>query len=127
MKPLAPVAVAVITGLLLLGACGSDAPGATNSPEGAVRELMASLEAGSCPRVQSIVVTPDAIDCEMVETLRDGYADDGVDLDDADFSAGEVVDGSATVTVDLGDGEDDQAWQVERVGDSWKVLFDSEA
>lgn len=92
-----------------------------------MRELMASLEAGSCPRVQAIVVTPDAIDCEMIGTLRDGYADDGVDLDDADVSAGEVVDGSTTVTVDLGAGEADQTWQVERVGGSWKVLFDSEA
>ena len=124
MRPLVTVAV---TGLLLLGACGSDAAGAANSPEGAVQELMASLEAGSCPRVKTIVVTPDAIDCEMIETLRDGYADDGVDLDDADFTAGEVVDGSATVTVDLGGGEDDQAWQVERVDGTWKVLFDSEA
>ena len=124
MRPFATVAVA---GLLMLGACGSDAGGAANSPEGAVRELMSSLEAGSCPRVKTIVVTPDEIDCEMVETLRDGYADDGVDLDDADISSGEVVDGSATVTVDLGDDEDDQTWQVERVGGTWKVLFDSEA
>ena len=124
MRPFATVAVA---GLLMLGACGSDAGGAANSPEGAVRELMSSLEAGSCPQVKTIVVTPDEIDCEMVETLRDGYADDGVDLDDADVSAGEVVDGSATVTVDLGDDEDDQTWQVERVGGTWKVLFDSEA
>lgn len=124
MRPFATVAVA---GLLMLGACGAGAGGAANSPEGAVRELMSSLEAGSCPQVKTIVVTPDEIDCEMVETLRDGYADDGVDLDDADVSAGEVVDGSATVTVDLGDDEDDQTWQVERVGGTWKVLFDSEA
>ncbi|MFC5677521.1 hypothetical protein [Aeromicrobium endophyticum] len=113
--------------LLLVAACGSGGGAGSGSPEGAVSDLMAALEKGSCTDVKSVVVTPDDIDCEMIGTLKGDYAADGVDLDAIELSADEPVDGSATVTVDLGTDEDDQTWQVQQVDGSWKVLFDSEA
>ncbi|MCL8251930.1 hypothetical protein AERO_11085 [Aeromicrobium fastidiosum] len=119
-------ASAATVALLLASACGSDAGSGATSPEAAVSRLMSALEDGSCPDVQDVVVTPDLVDCEQVETLRGSYADDGVDLDDVSLSAGEVVDDSSSVTADLGAGQDAETWQVERVDGSWKVLFDSE-
>ena len=113
--------------LLLLAACGSGDGAGSDSPEAAVSDLMTALEKGSCTDVKSVVVTPDDIDCEMIGTLKGDYAADGVDLDAARLSSDEPVDGSTTVTVDLGSGEDAQTWQVQQVDGSWKVLFDSEA
>jgi hypothetical protein len=113
--------------LLLVAACGTDDGAGAGSPEGAVSDLMAALEKGSCDDVKDVVVTPDDIDCEMIGTLKGGYEADGVDLDAIDLSADDPVDGSATVTVDLGTDDADQTWQVQKVGGSWKVLFDSEA
>lgn len=119
--------------LVLTGACGSgsgsDETGSSDgsSPERAVSAVMAAMEAGDCDAVKAVVVTPDAIDCEAVATLRGGYADDGVDLDDVDLTAGERSGDSATVIVDLGGSADDETWQVEKVDGAWKVLFDSEA
>jgi hypothetical protein len=113
--------------LLLAAACGSGDGTGADSPEGAVSDLMAALEQGSCQDVKDVVVTPDEIDCEMVATLEGDYAADGVDIKSARLSADEPVDGSATVTVDLGTDEADQTWQVQQVDGSWKVLFDSEA
>lgn len=137
--PLAAVAV-----LLLTGACGSsdsggdggppaDAPSssagsppAATSPEQAVSAMMAAIEKGDCDDVKAVVVTPDAIDCGSIRTLRGGYADEGIDLDDVGLAVGEQSGDSATVTADLGDGADPETWQVERVDAAWKVLFDSE-
>lgn len=113
--------------LLLVAACGSGDGSASSTPEGAVTDLMAALEKGSCGDVKDVVVTPDDIDCEMIGTLKGGYAAEGVDLDDIEPSADEPVDGSATVTVDLGSDQDDETWQVQQTDGSWKVLFDSEA
>jgi hypothetical protein len=113
--------------LVLVAACGSGDPGGSDSPEGAVSDLMVALEKGSCDDVKDVVVTPDDIDCEMIGTLEGDYEADGVDLDAVKLSADEPVDGSATVTVDLGTGEAGQTWQVQQVDGSWKVLFDSEA
>ncbi|MET0819330.1 MAG: hypothetical protein ABWY58_00070, partial [Aeromicrobium sp.] len=76
---------------------------------------------------KDLVVTPDEIDCEMIGTLKGDYASDGVDLDDIELSSAEPVDGSTTVTVDLGTDEADQTWQVQQIDGDWKVLFDSEA
>lgn len=113
--------------LLLLAACGSGDGAGSDSPEAAVSDLMTALEKGSCPDVKRVVVTPDDIDCEMIGTLKGDYADDGVDLDAAQLSSDDPVDGSTTVTVDLGSDQDAQTWQVQQVDGSWKVLFDSEA
>ena len=113
--------------LLLLAACGSSDGAGSDSPEGAVGDLMAALEKGSCKDVKRLVVTPDEVDCEMIGTLKGDYASDGVDLGDVELSAAEPVDGSTTVTVDLGSDQDAQTWQVQQIEGSWKVLFDSEA
>jgi hypothetical protein len=116
-----------IAALLLVAACGSGGGAGSDSPEGAVGDLMAALEKGSCKDVKDLVVTPDAVDCEMIGTLKGDYASDGVDLDDVELSAAEPVDGSTTVTADLGTDEADQTWQVQQIDGDWKVLFDSEA
>lgn len=117
---------AAVAVCLLVAACGaessdSDAAGAGD----AVKELMASVDAGSCPDVKRIVLTPDAIDCEQIQDLAGSYSSAGVDLDDVSVSVGEVVDRSATVTVDIGSDDDDEQWQVEKVDGSWRVMFDS--
>ena len=117
-----------VTALLLAGACGSDSGSSDADGAGeAVQELLTSMDAGSCPDVQRIVLTPDLIDCEQIETLSGSYTDRGVDLDDLSVTTGEVVDNSVTVTVGLGGGEPDETWQAERVDGSWRVVFDSEA
>jgi hypothetical protein len=131
MKPV--VAAVVSLTWALAAACGSDAgssgdagdAGGAATPEKAVRQLMTSLEAGSCDDVRAVVVTPDLVDCEMIGELEGGYAADGVDLDGVRLETGEVVDGSTTVTASV-DGQDDETWQVERVDGSWRVLLDSE-
>ena len=121
------LAAPAVAALVLVSACGSSDTGAgAASPEDAVSRLLTALEDGSCSGVRDVVVTPDLVDCEMVEDLQGGYAADGIDLDDVSLSAGEVVDDSASVTADLGAGQDAETWQVERVDGSWKVLFDSE-
>ena len=113
--------------LMLVAACGTSDGAGSSSPEGAVKDLMTALEKGSCSDVKDVVVTPDDVDCEMIGTLEGGYAADGVDLDAVRLSADEPVGGSATVTADMGSGQDDQTWQVQQVDGAWKVLFDSEA
>jgi hypothetical protein len=118
--------LAAVAAVLVVAGCGSDpasseADGATD----AVTQLMTSLEAGSCPDVKRIVLTPDAIDCEQIGALGGTYSNQGVDLDDVTLTTGEVTDGSATVTVDLGTDDEDETWQVEQVGGSWRVIFDS--
>jgi hypothetical protein len=118
--------IAVAATLLVLAACGSEpdqtAPGDAGD---AVKQLLTSLDAGDCAAVTAIVLTPDAIDCEQIEDLAGAYSDDGVDLDEITVEQGEVIDGSTTVTVDLGVGAQDEQWQAERVDGSWRVVFDS--
>lgn len=123
--------VAVVAALMVLTACASesDDPRPEASPPAragdAVKDLLTSLEAGDCDQVKRLVVTPDAIDCEQIEDLAGSYADDGIDLDDMTVTQGETVDGSTSVTVDLGPDAPDETWQVEKVAGSWRVLFDS--
>lgn len=121
-------ALAALTVFLLAAACGSESePGGSTSPgpEDAVEQLLTSLEAGSCADVKEIVVTPSTIDCEMIESLEGSFADEGVDLADVTYTAGEVVADSGTVTVDWGDDDAEESWNVERVDGTWKVVFDS--
>lgn len=116
---------AAVALLLVTAACGSDpAPSGTDGAADAVTELLISLDAGSCADVKKIVLTPAAIECEEIGQLRGSYSDEGVDLDDITVTTGEISGGSATVTVDLGT-DDDETWQVEQVGDTWRVIFDS--
>ncbi|MCL3819716.1 hypothetical protein [Aeromicrobium wangtongii] len=120
------VRTAVVAALLVLTACGSQSDGPARDGAGeAVKELLGALDAGSCAQVKSIVVTPDAIDCEQIQDLAGSYSDDGVDLDRITVKQGDTVDGSTTVTVDLGTDEADEQWQAEQVDGSWRVLFDS--
>jgi len=117
------VAVAV---LLLVAACGSDpAPSGSDAAGDAVEKLLTALDDGSCADVKKIVLTPDDIDCEQIETLAGSYTDQGIDLDDISVTTGEVNGGSTTVTVDLGIDDPDETWQAERVDGSWRVIFDS--
>jgi hypothetical protein len=119
-------ASATVAVLLLAAACGSDSDSSGAEGAGdAVQELLTSLEAGSCSDVKEVVLTPDAIDCEQIEDLAGSYGDDGVDLDDITIRPGEVTEGSATVTVDLGTDDPDETWQAEHVDGTWRVIFDS--
>jgi hypothetical protein len=121
--------------LLLVSACGtgsdggSDPGGSTDDGAAlAVEQLVTALEAGSCDDVKDVVVNPAAVDCEVVESLEGSFADEGVDLAEVTYEAGEVTDDSATVTIGWG-GDDaenpDETWDVERIDGTWKVLFDS--
>lgn len=131
---------AVVTLLLVpaaaLGACGSgsgssDSGGAGTAgaaaPDTAVVSLLRAVDAGSCDAALKVVVTPDDLDCDQVASLKGSYSDDGVDLDSVTTTVGDVVDGSTTVTVDLGTDDPDEQWQAEQVDGRWRVLFDSEA
>lgn len=121
-------ALAALTVFLLAAACGSESePGgsASSRPEDAVEQLLTSLEAGSCPDVKDIVLTPSTVDCEMIDSLEGSFADEGVDLADVTYTAGEVVADSGTVSVDWGNGDAEESWNVERVDGTWKVVFDS--
>jgi hypothetical protein len=130
--------------LALVSACGSDPDGSAPSepapeassaapessdagPALAVEQLITALEAGSCDDVKAIVVTPSTVDCEMVDSLGGSFAEQGVDLEKVTYDAGQVEGDTATVTIGWGDGDPDETWDVERIDDTWKVLFDSEA
>ncbi|MET1038915.1 MAG: hypothetical protein ABW075_11610 [Aeromicrobium sp.] len=129
--------------LLLVSACGSDSDGSSADPAPessspapassdagpaqAVEQLITALEAGSCDDVKAIVVTPSTVDCELVDSLGGSFAEQGVDLEKVTYDAGQVEGDNATVTIGWGDGDPDETWDVERIDDAWKVLFDSEA
>lgn len=123
--------------LALVGACGSDpkpsepasvestsaASGGVSGAEDAVRTLMTAVDAGSCAAVKDIVVTPATVDCEQVKTLAGSY--DDADLGAATFAAGPVEGDSTVVTVSWTNGDPDETWDAERIGGTWKVLYDS--
>jgi hypothetical protein len=126
MKTLAAAAL-----LVLVGACGSDpAPTSTSGtasprggPDDAVRQLMTSLDAGSCDDVKDLVVTPATVDCDQLTTLAGSFSD--ADLAQASFEAGPVEGDSTTVTITWRNGDPAEIWQAERIDGTWKVLFDS--
>lgn len=123
MKPLlAAVSVLLVSALSACGS-GSDASGAS-TPEAAVTSFLTGLEAGDCDAVKKAVVTPSTVDCEVVQSLKGSYADEGTDIDTMSLTAGEVEGDSAVVT--LG-GSSEESWNVERMDDgSWRVIFDTE-
>lgn len=127
--------LAVLAVVLLAAACGAEsgtddarpttaAPEAAG-PEDAVRRLLTAMEAGSCSGVKDVVLTPATVDCEMIAGLEGSLAEEGIAVSDVSYAAGETVDSSSTVTTDWGNGEASDSWQVERVGGTWKVIFDS--
>lgn len=129
---------AVLVMLLLVGACGagssdSDSDSEADSeavsavgPEKAVEQLLTALEAGSCKDVKKLVVTPAAIDCEMIASLAGSYAADGIDLADVTYAVDDIIGDSGAVNADMGDGKPADSWNVERFDGTWKVVFDSE-
>ncbi len=126
-------ALAGVTMFVVMAGCGfSSESGSTSgdnsggaTPEEAVTMLLTSLEAGSCADVKEIVLTPATVDCEMIGTLKGSFADEGVDLADVTYTAGDIADGSGSVTTDWGNGDAADTWQVEKIDGVWKVVFDS--
>lgn len=137
MKTLLAVAVLTLVGV---SACGSDAsdptspskpsastsaPVASSGAADAVKQLMTALEAGDCDQAKAVVVTPDTIDCEVIESLASSYENEGVAVADGSFDESDVEGESGAVTVSW-DGADPETWNVEQIDGQWKVLFDSE-
>lgn len=123
-------ALAALAVLLLVAACGSESgsegrESAAPGPEDAVETLLMSLEAGSCPDVKAIVVTPATVDCEVIATLEGSFAEEGIDLADVTYTAEDLADESGSVSTDWGNDEPAESWQVERIDGVWKVVFDS--
>lgn len=118
-----------LTVFLLVAACGSDSvsegpDSGSSDPEFVVKQLLMSLEAGSCTDVKDVVLTPATVDCEMIGTLQGSFKDEGIDLDDVTYTT-DVEEGSGSVTADWGTDDPDGSWQVERIYGAWKVVFDS--
>ncbi|QGG42563.1 hypothetical protein [Aeromicrobium yanjiei] len=143
-----------VAALVLVSACGSDgssgpgegtasrpsapATSTTTSPSGgkpstapgparAVETMMRALDEGDCRAMRRIVVTPSAVDCEVVHAAKDTFADEGIDLDEVVYTAGRVNGSSSTVTITWGNDTPDESYDVERVGSRWRVVFDSAA
>lgn len=134
----------VVVALLLTTACGSsDSPGSApdrttsgptssaapiaDDPAGAVESLMRALERGDCESAQDLVVTPSALGCELVDQAAGSFADEGIDLERTTYTAGPVEDTSTTVTIDWGNGDPHESYDVEQVDGRWLVVFDSAA
>lgn len=126
--------------LVLVAACGSqdstpDAPAtstaptqaATAGPAAAVEKLMRALDAGDCDVVLSVVVTPSAIDCDDVAAAKDSFAEEGTDLDAVRYKAGPVNGTSSHVTIDWGNENPGESYDVEKIDGQWRVVFDSVA
>lgn len=124
--------------LVFVAACGSQdssegapspSPSATSSsgPAAAVEQLMRALDAGDCKAAKALVVTPSAMDCGNVEAAAGSFAEEGNDLDAVTYEAGPVQGTSATVTIDWGNANPGESYDVEKVDGKWRVLFDSAA
>ncbi|MGA8986613.1 hypothetical protein [Aeromicrobium sp.] len=131
--------------LLVVAACASPEPGAYDDPtapastvpastapartgpEAAVEQLMRALDAGNCRRAKQLVVTPSELECDTVEQAAGSFADEGIDLDEADYRAGPTHDASATVRIMWGAGQPTESYDVQRIGGRWRVVFDSVA
>ena len=132
-----------VAAMLVVAACGgSDDPGpaktstspstttpaqALSPPEAAVDALMRALDAGDCEAAKELVVTPSELGCDVVEQLNDSFAAEGIDLDAVTYTAGAVHDASTTVSIDWGNGYPAESYDLQKVGGSWKVVFDSAA
>lgn len=129
-------------GLLLAAACGTSTPSEPRSPEAtrtgsaspdfsepeqAVADLMHALDEGDCPVARKLVLTPSELTCDIVEEAKGSFADEGIDLDETTFRAGPVHDRSTTVTIRWGNDYPPESYDLQRVRDRWKVVFDSAA
>lgn len=124
--------------LVLVAACGSQdssegrpSPSASATavagPEAAVEQLMRALDAGDCKAAKALVVTPSAIDCGDVEAAAGSFAEEGNDLEDVTYEASDVQGTSASVTIDWGNDNPGESYDVEKIDGTWRVLFDSVA
>lgn len=129
--------------LLLVAACGTgdSSPGGMSSgpaqthtatpvvqgPAAAVKELMRALDAGNCDEVRAVVVTPSAIDCGDVEAAAGSFAEEGTDLADVTYQAGPEQGTTSRVTIDWGNENPGESYDVEKVDGKWLVVFDSVA
>lgn len=124
--------------LVLVAACGSQgssegspsstpSPSSASGPAGAVEQLMRALDAGDCDAAKALVVTPSAIDCADVEAAAGSFAEEGTDLDDVTYEAGPVQGSSSRVSIDWGNENPGESYDVEKVDGNWLVVFDSVA
>lgn len=120
----------------LLGGCGGtsydsgdgngDGYGASPSEttgqdaERALRRYLIAADEGDCEAVKETVLVPEDLECGDVRDQEGQWTADGADLEQVPMTA-EVVDDSATVTVQWPGGLED-TWDLQREGDTWYVL-----
>ena len=134
--------IVAMAAVLVVAACGTSDPPAPAKPspsstsstapalspaEAAVDALMRALDAGDCRAAQALVVTPSELGCDVVEQSKDSFAAEGIDLDEVTYRAGAEHDGSATVSITWGNDYPEESYDVQKIGDRWKVVFDSAA
>jgi hypothetical protein len=135
--------IVAVGAMLVVAACGtsdppepvkSSTPPSTTTPspalspaEAAVDALMRALDDGDCKAAKKLVVTPSELGCDVVEQSKDSFADEGIDLDEVTYRGGAVHGSSATVSITWGNGYPTESYDVQKVGDRWKVVFDSAA
>jgi len=123
--------VPVVLGAALLGGCADrgDAPDdpTTTTPapsasaaEQALRTYLVAADAGDCDEVKETVLLPEQVECADVREQQGRWSEDGVDLRTVPMET-EVVESSATVTVDWPRDPDD-VWSLEHVDGSWRVV-----
>ena len=100
---------------------------APTGPSRAVDQLMRALNEGDCRAVKDLVLTPSTIDCGLVTESTGSFEAEGIDLDAVRYHRGAIVDDSTTVTIDWGNGNPTESYDVQRVDGSWLVVFDSAA
>jgi hypothetical protein len=132
-----------VAAMLVVAACGtsdppepaksstppstSTPPPALSAPAAAVDALMRALDAGDCKAAKNLVITPSELGCDVVEQAKGSFADEGIDLDDVAYRAGQVHGPSATVSITWGNGTPAESYDVQKVDGRWKVVFDSAA
>jgi hypothetical protein len=134
--------IVAMAAVLVVAACGTSdppepakpSPSSTSSTapalspaEAAVDALMRALDAGDCPAAKALVVTPSELGCDVVEQSKDSFVAEGIDLDEVTYRAGAEHDASATVTITWGNDYPEESYDVQKVGDRWKVVFDTAA
>jgi hypothetical protein len=125
---------------LVLVACGSStsspddaarptpAPTPTLPPESVVEQLVRALDEGDCEAAKDAVLTPSALDCDLVEESRGQFDAEGIDPEEVRYRTTERVGDSATVHIDWGTKDaPGEEYQLVRVDGAWKVEFDSAA
>jgi hypothetical protein len=132
--------IAAVCLLLTLVACGdkeggptpttpaptkSSSTGAPSEREQVVETLMRAIEDGDCDTAKKVVVTPSAIDCAQLSEASGMLAAEGVDMDDVRYEDGDVAGDSSTVTITWSNDLPSETIDVQRVDDTWLVVFDS--